>query len=125
LSLFAGYGWPAIATVAMLSEISSLFLNYKEMFSKESRNTPIAQANQLAFFFTFLIFRVVLFAILTYKCFQMLLLTVHLVSWIRIVTMVPMLLLAVAGVILNMYWFRLILKGLKRLMQERGILAKP
>jgi len=109
----------------MLSEISSLFLNYKEMFSKESRNTPIAQANQLAFFFTFLIFRVVLFAILTYKCFQMLLLTVHLVSWIRIVTMVPMLLLAVAGVILNMYWFRLILKGLKRLMQERGILAKP
>lgn len=41
-ALFAGYGMPGIANASLLCEFSSIFLCYKDMFTKEERNTQVA-----------------------------------------------------------------------------------
>jgi len=46
-----------------------MFLNYKDMFTKETRNTPLAQVNQITFFITYTLFRVFLFPFLCFKIF--------------------------------------------------------
>jgi len=43
--LTAGYSFPGNACFTMTCEFSSVFLNYKDMFSKESRMTPLGQVN--------------------------------------------------------------------------------
>ena len=43
--MVAGYSLPGIANLAMLAEISSIFLNIKDLIPKEQRNTPFAQFN--------------------------------------------------------------------------------
>jgi len=40
-SIFAGYGFAGISNASMLAETSSIFLSYKDMFTRESRNTPL------------------------------------------------------------------------------------
>jgi hypothetical protein len=41
-SLFSGYSLAGISTCSLICEISSLFLNYKDMFSKENKNSPLS-----------------------------------------------------------------------------------
>lgn len=45
LSLFAGYGYPGVANASLVCEYSSIFLNYKDMFTKETRNSTLGQIN--------------------------------------------------------------------------------
>lgn len=52
--------------MSLLCETSSIFLNYKDMFSKESRDSALAEINQLTFFVTYNIFRMALFPYLIY-----------------------------------------------------------
>jgi len=68
-SFFVGYGLPGISACSLLCEISGMFLNYKDMFTKETRNTPLAQINQITFFITYTLFRVILFPFLCFKIF--------------------------------------------------------
>lgn len=67
-TIFAGFSLPGVSVASLLCETSSVFLNYKDMFSKETRNSALAEINQLAFFFTYNIFRMVLFPVCIYHC---------------------------------------------------------
>ena len=69
IALFSGYAIAGISTCSLICEISSLFLNYKDMFSKENKNSPLSQLNQLCFFITFTAFRILLFPYLSYCIF--------------------------------------------------------
>ena len=44
-SILAGYGVASCSSASLLCEVSSLFLNYKDMFTKENKDSAIAQVN--------------------------------------------------------------------------------
>jgi hypothetical protein len=69
-SILCGYGMSGLSVVTLLCEVSSIFLNYKDMFSKEEKNTPLSQINQIMFFLTFTVFRFCLFPYLVYLVYQ-------------------------------------------------------
>lgn len=41
MSICSGYGMPMVSSASMICEVSGYWLNYKDMFSKENRNTPL------------------------------------------------------------------------------------
>ena len=45
LSLFAGYGYPGVSNASLVCEYSSIFFNFKDMFTKETRNSTLGQIN--------------------------------------------------------------------------------
>jgi hypothetical protein len=44
-SLFVGFGIPGVSCCSLMCEISGVFLNYKDLFTKENRNSSLAQIN--------------------------------------------------------------------------------
>lgn len=95
------------------------------MFTKDQINTPLAQLNQLSFFLCYTVFRVLLFPYLTYKCFALAFLTFHRLDALRKFCILFCLVQTVLVTLLQFYWYALILKGVRRLLEERGILQKP
>lgn len=81
--MISGYSFPGNACFTLTCEISSVFLNYKDMFSKESRMTCLGQLNQLMFLFTFTIFRMIPFPFLVYRSGVQMMATFHLVNTVR------------------------------------------
>lgn len=123
--MISGYSFPGNACYTLTCETSSLFLNYKDMFSKESRMSLLGQINQLMFLFTFTLCRMVPFPYLVWRSYVQMRATFHLVSNVRKAFHVICFLQATFIWLLNCYWYRLILKGLIRLLEENGILPKP
>lgn len=123
--LISGYSFPGNACFTLTCEVSSIFLNYKDMFSKTSRMSLIGQINQLMFLFTYTIFRMIPFPYLVMRSGVQMITTFHLVSPLRKFFHVVCFLQAAFIWLLNVYWYRLILKGLIRLLEENGILSKP
>ena len=66
VGVIAGYGAPGTANLTVLSEISTIFLNYRSMFNKEEMNALLPQINQVCFFITYTIFRMLMFPYGTY-----------------------------------------------------------
>lgn len=120
--LIAGYGYPGNMCCVMLSEISSIFLNIKEMFPKDCRTTCLGQTNQLAFFLTFTVFRMITFPFLVMRCGIIMVTTFHVVSPIRKFFLVFAFVQALNILFLNLFWYVLVLKGLKRGLQELGLI---
>ena len=65
-----------------------------------------------------------LFPILVYRTFYLTFATFELVNWARKIIEIIATILAVLVTLLNFYWFKLILKGLKKMLQESGVLSK-
>lgn len=123
ISLYAGYGYAGLSNASLLCEYSSVFLNYKDMFKKH-KDTPLGQLNQLMFLIFYTIFRVIFFPMLFYRCFAVNMMTFHMVSWMRKFCMILSMIQAFLVVLLQFYWYNLILKGLKRMLCDQGILNK-
>lgn len=85
----------------------------------------IGQINQLMFLFTYTIFRMIPFPFLVMRSGVQMMTTFHLVSPVRKFFHVVCFFQAAFIWLLNVYWYRLILKGLIRLLEENGILSKP
>lgn len=69
--LGAGYGLPANAAITLFCEASSVFLNIRSTFSKEMRSTKLYAANDMMFFFSFTIFRIIMMTYTFYMtCFE-------------------------------------------------------
>ena len=126
MGLFGGFAAAGVSNCACFCEVSAIFLNYRSMWSKKEMNDPIPTVNQLCFFFSYFIFRILLFP----WCVAMLIVsaqwTFHLesVPLIRKICTTISIVLYFIVIILNFFWFFLILKGLKKLLQEQGILKK-
>lgn len=123
-ALFAGYGLPGISNASLMCEFSSIFLCYKDMFTNETRNSPLGQLNQMMFFICFTVFRVCWFPVLVYRCFAVTCLAFHRVGNFRKFAMIFTVVQSALVYLLNLYWYKLILKGLKRLLEQRGVLKK-
>ena len=124
IGIWAGFAAPSVGNLACFCEISAIFLNYRSMWSKEEMNDPLPSLNNIVFFFCYLIFRVILFPFCLYCLVINCLWTWHIQSWDRriggLISMLPYFLV----IILNFYWFGLIIKGLKRMLVEKGIIKK-
>ena len=121
-----GYSAGGVCNVAAFCEVSAIFLNYRSMWSKEQMNDPAPTVNQLCFFFSYFIFRVIMFPWCWYMLLLPALYTYHLDTipiHKKIIGSISISIYFVV-ILLNFYWFGLILKGLKRMMQEKGIIAK-
>jgi len=115
-SLVAGFGMGGSAITALLCEVSNIFLLSKDMFfTKETRNSCLAQLNQIAFFISYSVLRIYLFPVCIYYCLHTWWAVGSLIPWYRNFFMLTTTLLAIAVTILNLYWYKIILKGLKRL----------
>ena len=120
--LYTGYGIPSIANVALLCEISTIFLNYRTMYSKDELNLPVPLVNQILFFISFTVIRVLIFPILS----AMLTITAY-TTWDRLdsvekVTATITVVFFWLMLALNFYWYSLIVKGLKKLLIANGVL---
>ena len=124
LSIFSGYGMPTCSNSSMLCEVSGYWLNYKDMFNKENRNSPIGQFVQIMFFITYTFFRLIPLYFLNMRVVYFAMATTHRVHWFRQLCNVVCVINAILIIFINTYWYGLILKGLKRLLEEQGVLAK-
>lgn len=88
ISLVAGYGMPGLSSASLLCEYSSIFLNLKDMFTKDTRNTFWGIIVQVMFFLTYTIFRFIWFPFLAYRSIAMAILYFNLVTWPRRICMI-------------------------------------
>ena len=124
VGIWGGYGIPGVSNLACLCEVSAIFLNYRSMWSKEEMNDTLPSINQLAFFFAYLIFRVFMFPYCWYLLYINARWTWHLITWDRKMGIIVSMTLYLVVIVLNFYWFGLILKGLRRMMEEKGVIKK-
>lgn len=123
--LYGGYATPGVSNIACLCEISAIFLNYRGMWTKDEMNDCLPTINQLCFFFAYLIFRIFLFPFCVYLLILSLSYTWHIAPMDRKLCSLFAVSLYQVVIVMNFYWFYLILKGLKRLLQEQGVLKRP
>ena len=76
------------------------------------------------FLITFTIFRVIPFPYIVYRCFQIILALWDSLSFLEKCLVTFCQIQATVVLVLNYYWYSLILKGLIRLLEENGILKK-
>lgn len=124
-TLGAGYGIPSNAAITLFCESSSIFLNIRDLFSKDERGTLPYIANDLMFFFTFTVFRIVM---MTYTFY---------VTWYEAIAMWQFrdtnqrffsticVALSCLTISINYYWYTLVLRNVKYALQNLGILSKP
>lgn len=124
ISISCGYGMPMCSAASMITEVSGFWLNYKDMFNKDNRNSALGQFVQIMFFITYTFFRLVPLYFLNMRVVYIALVTTHRLHWFRQFSNVLCCMNAVVIIVLNTYWYGLILKGLKRLLEEQGVLAK-
>lgn len=125
LSLIAGYGMPGLSNASLVCEFSSIFLCMKDMFTKDTRNSFSGIIVQVCFFITFTVFRFIMFPVLAYRGVVIGILSWNLVGWFRKICIAYCVIQAQCVLLLNLYWYMLILKGLKRLLETVGVLKKP
>ena len=124
LSIGSGYGMPMCSCASMICEISGYWLNYKDMFNKDNRNSPIGQFVQIMFFITYTFFRLAPLYFLNMRVVYIAMVTTHRLHKFRQFCNIVCCINAVLIILINTYWYGLILKGLKRLLEEQGVLAK-
>ena len=125
IGMIAGYGMPGTSNCALFGEISSIFLCLKDMFTKDTRNSFWGIVVQVSFFITFTVFRFIMYPIMGYRALLTGIFAFELVGWFRKACLIFTVIQAQFVVLLNLYWYLLILKGLKRLLENLGVLQKP
>lgn len=115
-SFLAGYSFVGVSNASLLCEMSGIFLDYKDMVPKEYKNHWLAQINQILFLITYTMFRMIPFPILVIKCLSSTIALWNVVGWFRLSMMIICTINASLILLLNIYWYKLIMKGLKRLL---------
>lgn len=124
IGIWAGFAAPGVGNIACFCEISAIFLNYRSMWSKDEMNDTLPSINNVCFFLTYFIFRVLMFPWCWYCLILNALWTWHLQSWDRRIGGTLSIMLYFLVIVLNFYWFALVCKGLKRMLQEKGVFKK-
>ena len=119
LGLLCGFGVPAVSNIALFSEISCVFMNYRAMWStKETNEQLIPMVNQVLFLITYFFLRVILYP---YCFMRLVFVSTHVFHleqvalWRKIGLTISMTGYVIV-IFMNFYWFSLIMKGLKRLL---------
>ena len=123
LGLVAGYGFPGISNASLMSEFSSISLNYKDMF-KSKKDKPLGQLNQLLFLLNFTVFRILLFPLLVYYNIQSTHQTIKHMSTLRQFCALLTVTSSIVVTVLQFYWYNLIIKGVIRMLKELGVIGQ-
>ena len=111
-----GYAMPGIENCMILVETSTFFINTRSMYDKKDFNLLIPQICQVLFFFSFTILRVIGMPWSVYLMLKdMDMVWPHLSDlrkWLLVGTIVQY----IGIYFLNLYWYKLIIKGVMKLM---------
>ena len=124
IGIWAGFAAVGTSNLACLCEISAIFLNYRSMWNKEEMNDTLPSINNTVFFLCYLVFRVIMFPFCWYCLILNTMWTWHIQTWDRRIGGAISIFLYFLVIILNFYWFGLIIKGMIRMLQEKGVLKK-
>lgn len=113
-AIIGGYGNAGISCLALLVEVSSLFLNYRILIDRSDYNKAPAIIIFLLFFFTFTVFRMMMLPYGLYLCYKTFYLTFSYVSVLRKITYVIAILQFVFLICINYYWYYKILRILRK-----------
>ena len=113
VGVMAGYGAPGIANLSVLSEFSTIFLNYRSMFNDHTALLP--QINQVCFFFAYTIFRMVLFPYGTYVMIMTQYYAWNYSDDARRIYLSIAIIEYIMMFALNVYWYKLIIVGMLKL----------
>ena len=116
-SMVGGYAYPGLCCLFLIAELSSIFLNYVDMFFQEDQNSCLSLVNKITFFITYTITRIISWPFLQYLLFWNLTFTWTLVSWVRNMCALIGLALGICVLILNLYWYYKIVKKLIRIIK--------
>jgi len=113
LALLGGMQMPKLFSVAMICEFSQIFMNLRNIMGKNKWKGQIATCNQVAFFLSYTMFRVMLFPMLIYsnvKCsylydYENTTILHKFAFWFNT-------LMFLGIYLLNLFWYNLIVKGL-------------
>lgn len=112
----AGYGAPGIGNLSLMCELSTFFMNYRSMFPKDQINEFVPQMHQLLFFIAFTVFRMCLFPFGIYLFFMTWYYSFDYVDSQKHICLGISTSLYIVMLILNIYWYQLILKGLLKML---------
>lgn len=118
----SGYGQLNLGSLIMLIEISTVFLNLRDIFPKEDRNCFWAQVNQYTFFVSFTIMRMIIlpYTIQRNYC-DIVQFWKYRTSLARVASCFSFV-MQTSIYVLNLYWYTLIIKGLIKLLRASGVL---
>ena len=117
LAVYGGYALPAVGNIAMLSEISTIFLNYRDMYQKEERGqTALYRVNFFIFVLTFTVFRIFLFPYCIYLAGKDIQLTWEYLTMVRKLSIVLMIAFFAIIFVINLFWYKIILSVFKKNM---------
>lgn len=115
-SLIAGYGISNIGCITLLCEVSTIFLNFRSAFSKETQNSCLATINQVIFFVTYTVFRMALQPYLLYKAVEDVIMFWQFRNGARNFFAIMTVLASIAMFLLMTYWYYLILRGVYKML---------
>lgn len=113
-AIIGGFGNAGISCLALLVEVSSLFLNYRILIDRSDYNKAPALIIFLCFFFTFTVFRMMMLPYGLYLCYKTFYLTFSYVSVLRKITYVIAILQFVFLICINYFWYYKILRILRK-----------
>ena len=112
IGVCCGYGAAGIGNLTLICEISSIFLNYRSLlFSKDSAEGFIPLLNRFLFFLTYSIFRMGLLPYGTFKMFKNIYYVWDRMSTVACCFYIFMLSEYIMIFILNIFWYRLVIRG--------------
>ena len=112
LPMFSGFGAPGIATMLLLTETSSLFLEFRYLLPVAWRSPRCTGLIADAFFFlSFTITRIFMMPLIIFYCYEEIIMVEPIIGYRIMFTAVPSF-FAVCLYLLNLYWYVKILKVL-------------
>ena len=116
-SFVGGYAYPGICNLFLIAEVSSIFLNYNDMFSKENRNSSLSLINRILFFVTYTVTRVFSWPYYMYLIIWNFFYIWNVIGVVRKVCIVVGWVQSMMVLVLNLYWYWLILKKLIKMIK--------
>ena len=104
-SFVGGFAYPGICNLFLIAEVSSIFLQYNDMFTKENRNSTLAVVNKLLFFFFYTITRVLSWPYLMYLIIHNFFVISAHVGYFRLLCVFIGWVQAMGVLVLNLYWY--------------------
>ena len=119
LGFHTGYSMGTLATMTLVCEISSVFLNYRSIFIERKIKNTLAFANQVVFFLTFTLTRIIMLPCISYLVLVFLKSIWDDIGLSRKIAGIIMFSSSCMMLLLNFYWFHLIIKGMIKTLKER------
>ena len=116
-SMVGGYAYPGICNLFLIAEVSSIFLNYNDMFTKENRNSRLALCNKITFFVFFTVTRVIAWPYYEYLIVINLVMIWESVGIVRSLCVIIGWIQSILVLLLNFYWYYKIVKKLIRIIK--------